>query len=155
MTQERPQRCITQERTSFMNSTSNRILLVSLLLGVAACNRPDASASDSQGATVAKVPADNTDKNERDRDGNTLTPGDQAENDIDRTITQKVRQAVVAKDGLSMNAKNVKIITANGIVTLRGPVKTASEKADIAAMAQGTAGVTRVDNQLEVAAEPH
>ncbi|WP_437784416.1 BON domain-containing protein [Sorangium sp. So ce1097] len=94
--------------------------------------------------------ADNTDKNDRDRDPAALTPGDQGENEADRTITQKIRQAVVANDTLSMNAKNVKIITNGQVVTLRGPVKSDKEKADIAAIAQGIPGVQRVDNQLEV-----
>ncbi len=49
-----------------------------------------------------------------------------------------------------MNAKNVKIITQDGVVTLRGPVKSAEEKAMIASVAQKTGGVKRVDNQLEV-----
>lgn len=102
--------------------------------------------------SVEALKADNTERNERDRDGNTVTPLDQAENDADRTITQRIRQAVVGKDGLSMNAKNVKIVTANGVVTLRGPVQSAGEKSEIAGIAQSTDGVARVDNQLEVAA---
>jgi len=114
------------------------------------CNRSDAESERTADAPQAPVAADNTKKNERDT-GNTLTPGDQAENEADRTITQQIRQAVVGKDSLSMNAKNVKIITANGVVTLRGPVKTPDEKADIAGIAQRTSGVTRVDNQIEVA----
>ena len=97
------------------------------------------------------TPADNTDKNDRDRDPAALTPGDQGENEADRTITQKIRQAVVANDTLSMNAKNVKIITNDGTVTLRGPVKSEKEKSDIEAKAKQVAGVKRVDNQLEVA----
>ncbi len=55
-------------------------------------------------------------------------------------------------DTLSVTAKNVKIITANAVVTLRGPVKNDKEKTDIVMIAQGTDGVKRVDNQLEVAA---
>ena len=46
---------------------------------------------------------------------------------------------------------NVKIITNAGIVTLRGPVKTEQEKSAIEAKAKQVAGVTRVDNQLEIA----
>jgi osmotically-inducible protein OsmY len=121
-----------------------------LLVLASGCNRSDAASERRSDAEEAPVAADNTKKNERDT-GNTLTPGDQAENEADRTITQQIRKAVVDKDGLSMNAKNVKIITANGVVTLRGPVKSADEKADIAAIAQRTSGVTRVDNQIEVA----
>jgi hyperosmotically inducible protein len=121
-----------------------------LLVLASGCNRSDTASERRADAEKAPVAADNTKKNERDT-GNTLTPGDQAENEVDRTITQQIRKAVVDKDGLSMNAKNVKIITANGVVTLRGPVKSADEKADIAAIAQRTSGVARVDNQIEVA----
>ena len=57
----------------------------------------------------------------------------------------------MADKSLSTNAHNVKIITTDGVVTLRGPVKSAAEKATIAAKAQQVAGVSRVDNQLEIA----
>ena len=53
-------------------------------------------------------------------------------------------------DSLSMTAKNVKIITENGVVTLRGPVKSAEEKAKIAQLAQSAAGEAKIENQLEV-----
>ena len=53
-------------------------------------------------------------------------------------------------DTLSTNAHNVKIITVDGVVTLRGPVKSAAEKAAVADKAHKTAGVVRVDNQIEV-----
>ena len=98
----------------------------------------------------AGVDADNTGRNERDANGNTLTPMDQGESEADRTITQNIRKAVVDHDTLSTNAKNVKIITQNGVVTLRGPVKSPEEKAAIAGVAQKTGGVKRVDNQLEI-----
>ncbi len=78
------------------------------------------------------------------------TAQNQQENDVDLKITQKIRQAVVGDDSLSMAGKNVKIITANGLVTLRGPVDSAQEKANIAAKAAHVAGVAKVDNQLDV-----
>jgi osmotically-inducible protein OsmY len=100
--------------------------------------------------TAAKADADNTAKNARDADGTTLTPLDQGESEADRTITQQIRKAVVDHEQLSTNAKNVKIITLNGVVTLRGPVKSTEEKSTIASVAQKTGGVKRVDNQLEI-----
>jgi hyperosmotically inducible periplasmic protein len=96
------------------------------------------------------VDADNTKRNARDADGKTLTPMDQGESEADRTITQTIRKEVVAHDQLSTNAKNVKIITRDGVVTLRGPVKSTEEKAAIASVATKTTGVKRVDNQLEI-----
>jgi hyperosmotically inducible protein len=96
--------------------------------------------------------ADNTAKNERDQQTAAVTPGDQNENETDRKITQEIRQHVVDTDELSISAKNVKIVTADGNVTLRGPVKTAQEKTDIGRIAQKVSGVKRLDNQLEIAA---
>ncbi len=96
--------------------------------------------------------ADNTAQNERDREGDTLTPIDQQENERDLKITQTVRQGVIKHDDLSMTAKNVKIITVDGVVTLRGPVDTATEKSKVGTIAKKVDGVKRVDNQLEIAA---
>jgi hyperosmotically inducible periplasmic protein len=101
----------------------------------------------------ANVPADNSGKNTRDRPGDTLTPGDQSGSPADIAITQAVRKAVVDDPNLSVNAQNVKIITVGGVVTLRGPVKNMDEKASIEAKARKVVGVTKIDNQLEVASE--
>ena len=101
-------------------------------------------------APPAQTAPDNTGRNVRDRGGATLTPGDQSESEADRTLTQRIRQAVVADDALSMTAKNIKIITINGLVTLRGPVKTMEEKRTIEAKAQQIAGADKVDSQLEI-----
>ena len=97
-----------------------------------------------------KKDADNTGKNERDRNKKTLTPGDQSEKPEDRKLTQAIRQAVMKDKSLTMTAKNVKIITAEGKVTLRGPVNSAEEKAKINDLAKAAAGEVPVDNQLEV-----
>jgi hyperosmotically inducible protein len=96
--------------------------------------------------------ADNTKKNERDRSAETKTSGDQSNRREDVEVTAAVRRAVVGDHSLSMTAKNVKIITANGIITLRGPVKSDAEKAKIAQLAQSAAGNAKIDNQLEVKA---
>ncbi len=95
-------------------------------------------------------PADNSGKNVRDRAAGAMTAGAQSNAPADVKITQQIRKAVVADKQLSANAHNVKIITADGVVTLRGPVKTVKEKNTIGAKAQRVAGVSRVDNQLEV-----
>lgn len=97
-----------------------------------------------------KPAADNTKKNERDRSGNTKTPMDQSNAPEDLKITQDIRKAVMADDSLSMTAKNVKIITAAGKVTLRGPVNTADEKKKIAELAKANAGKAEVVDQLEI-----
>ena len=101
-------------------------------------------------ADDTKKDADNSAKNERDRDKQTPTPGDQSETPEDRKLTQAIRQAVMKDKSLTLTAKNVKIITANGKVTLRGPVNTAEEKTKINDLAKAAAGQVPVDNQLEV-----
>jgi osmotically-inducible protein OsmY len=104
-------------------------------------------------ARAESYPADNSGKNVRDRKDAAVTSGDQSNSQSDLKITQAIRQAVVADKDLSTNAHNVKIITENGVVTLRGPVKNPAEKANIAAKAEHVAGVTRVDNQIEIASD--
>ena len=111
-----------------------------------------ASAFTLSAIAEEKPAADNTAKNERDASGETQTSGDQSNSPEDIKITADIRRAVVAEKSLSMTAKNVKIITANGMVTLRGPVNSAEEKATIAKLAKSAAGKAKIDNQLEVTA---
>jgi hyperosmotically inducible protein len=120
------------------------LLLTIALIGGCSKERSD----DKQ---VSKVEPDNTGRNVRDRDNQTKTPGDQSENEADRKITQDIRSALTGDDSFSTDAKNVKVITSDGTVTLRGPVKSAKEKTQIEAKAKQVTGVKRVENQLEVA----
>jgi osmotically-inducible protein OsmY len=94
--------------------------------------------------------ADNTGRNERDRDSATKTPIDQKNNEADTRITAEIRKTIVDKDDLSVNADNVKIVTEHGVVTLRGPVDSMAERDTIGSIASAVVGVVRVDNQLEV-----
>ncbi len=121
----------------------NKLAAAMVVVGVLAASAPAIGAEN--------YPPDNSGKNVRDRQDATLTPGDQSNAKSDVAITQAIRKAVVADKGLSVNARNVKIITAKGVVTLRGPVGSAEEKETIGAKAQQVAGVKRVDNQLEIA----
>ncbi len=93
--------------------------------------------------------ASNTGINKRDRDDNTLTPMDQMNNPSDLKITQEIRQALM-KGEFSMDAKNIKVITRNGTVTLRGPVKTAAEREKITALVKAMPAIKSIDNQLQV-----
>lgn len=104
----------------------------------------------SLSALAADKEADNTQKNERDKAGDTKTPLDQSNTPEDLKITQNIRQAVVKDESLTMTAKNVKIITAGGHVTLRGPVNTADEKKKIEDLAIAASGKDKVTSELEV-----
>jgi hyperosmotically inducible periplasmic protein len=125
-------------------------LLFSLALLVLGGYASPARPTEMAQAPSAQTAPDNTGRNVRDRSGVTLTPGDQSESEVDRTLTQRIRQAVVADEELSTTAKNIKIITINGVVTLRGPVKSSQEKGMIEAKAQRIAGADKVDSQLEI-----
>jgi hyperosmotically inducible periplasmic protein len=94
---------------------------------------------------------DNTGRNTRDRSEGTLTPGDQGGSEADRETTRRIRRAITRNDQLSANAKNIKIITINGKVTLRGPVDSEQEKQTIDSIVKQS-GVTSFDDQLEVKA---
>ena len=95
---------------------------------------------------------DNSARNERDRDARTKTPLDQGNSKADVTTTAEIRKEIVATKDMSVNAKNVKIITNTGKVTLRGPVNTDEEKRLIGEIANKIARAENVDNQLEVTA---
>jgi osmotically-inducible protein OsmY len=97
-----------------------------------------------------KVNPDNTARNERDRSGETKTSGDQSNSSADLKITQAIRQALMKDSQLSATAKNIKVITTNGHVTLRGPVNTSQEKAKIDQLAKSAAGGAQIEDQLEV-----
>jgi hyperosmotically inducible periplasmic protein len=92
---------------------------------------------------------ENTQRNIRDKDGSTLTPGDQNGDKKDLNITTKIRKALVKDKTLSVDAQNVKIITSNRIVTLRGPVGSMAESMKLEKIANQTKDVIRVDSQLE------
>jgi hyperosmotically inducible protein len=107
-----------------------------------------APSTNNPGVADGTKDATNTKINDRDRHG-ALTPMDQG-GGADRDITAAIRRAVVGDKALSFTAKNVKIITVGGKVTLRGPVKSDEEKSAIEAKAKAANGVSSVDNQLEV-----
>jgi hyperosmotically inducible protein len=131
-----------------MRTIALGFVLVFLVFGCK--KKEDLSKNDKPSQTTAVAP-DNTGRNERDRNDATKTPGNQSESEADRTISQNIRKAVTADDSLSTNGKNVKIITVDGVVTLRGPVKSEAEKTSIASKAKQIAGVKNVENQLEIA----
>ena len=92
---------------------------------------------------------DNTDINKRDRNEQTLTPMDQSNTEGDINITKDLRKSIMKHD-FSTDAKNIKIITRNGEVTLRGPVKSVTEKDAIAKLAKAVPGIKTLNNELEV-----
>jgi osmotically-inducible protein OsmY len=118
--------------------------LACTLLPLTACERKSPSP-----APIAAKP-DNTASNAVDRGGKTITPADQAQNANDVRITADIRKAIMGDSSMSVNAQNVKIVTDNGIVTLRGVVDSQAEKDSIEQKAAAVPGVTRVTNMLSI-----
>jgi hyperosmotically inducible protein len=126
------------------------ILLASVtLIGGAVCS-VSAAPSDYLPSSDKSAP-DNSAQNVRDRDSEHMMPTDQSNKPEDVDLTRRVRQAVEHDSNLSMEAKNIKIITVDGVVWLRGPVKSADEKVEIARAAHEIAGARNVRDQLDVA----
>jgi hyperosmotically inducible periplasmic protein len=120
-----------------MTTTVRVLILLVVLVAATACTQNSAPVKADNTARNAETPA-------------AQTAGDQKENEADLQISQNIRKAIVGDDSLSLDAHNVKVITAGGVVTLRGPVKNQQEKNTIEAKAKQVAGVTRVDSFLEV-----
>jgi hypothetical protein len=98
-----------------------------------------------------ELSASNSAQNSRDRYGNNPTPVDQSNDPQDIAIPRSMRQALVGDQSMSFSARNIKIITANKVMTLRGPVASDSEREAIVDKARTIPGVASVDNQLDIA----
>ena len=129
------------------NKIRNAILIGALTLSPSLY----AATSADNATDNATVLPDNTEVNQRDNQTNRLTPEDQTKGTTqDVEITRKIRAQLTSDQNLSTYAKNVKIITLGGVVTLRGPVNNQTEKDQIARVAQNVAKGKTVHNQLEV-----
>jgi len=128
----------TKTRTSFLFGAS-------LLMGFALFAIPKAGYS-----ALPQDAADNTKTNKGDANKGATTADQQKMNPSDRAITQKIRAEIMKDKSLSTYAHNVKIITQDGKVTLKGPVRTGDEKSAIEAKANAIAGDGNVTSQIEV-----
>jgi hyperosmotically inducible periplasmic protein len=127
-----------QTLRKYLGSTA---LVASMLLGAATW----LNAQQSQDAA-----ADNTTVNRRDKNPSEPTADQQKDNRSDRDITQQIRRSVVSDKSLSTYAHNVKIITQNGQVTLKGPVRSDDEKRAVEAKATEIAGANKVTSELDI-----
>jgi len=94
---------------------------------------------------------DNTKTNKRDRDKSSPTADRQKMNPTDRDLAKRIRASIVDDKSLSTYAHNIKILSQDGKVTLKGPVRSEDEKNAIAAKATEIAGTGNVIDELEVA----
>jgi len=119
----------------------------SLLLGASLLAAPASRVQDQQNPPP-KTAQDNSKMN---RDHQSKPTADQQKmNSSDQEITRKIRQAIHDDDSLSMYAHNIKIITQDGKVTLRGPVKSMEEKNAVEAKAAAVVGQDNVANEITV-----
>ena len=93
---------------------------------------------------------DNTKVNERDRSQNEPNADQQKDNRSDRDITQQIRQSIMKDKSLSTYAHNIKIVTKDGQVTLKGPVRSEDEKKAIEAKAAEVARDGKVTSELNI-----
>lgn len=130
------------------------LIFMSIMLNCSADNESSKTVDQNNNTptTTSTSAPDNTARNERDRNSQTLTPPDQLENSSDLKVTQKIRQSIMDDSSLSTNAKNVKIVTQEQVVTLRGVVNSTKEKRKIGTIAQQIA-TKNINNELEVKAE--
>lgn len=116
---------------------------VLLTVGVVARAQEPAGQQASPAANNSKI-------NQRDRSTTEPTADQQKENRSDRDITQQIRRSIMKDKSLSTYAHNVKIVTQNGQVTLKGPVQSEDEKKAIEAKATEVAGDNKVSSELNV-----
>ena len=102
-------------------------------------------------ATAFAQPPDNTKINKRDNATGAVTAGTQSNKKEDLDLVRKIRRGVTEDKSMSIYARNVKIMTRDGVATLRGPVRSADEKMAIEKIAKRLAGETKVDSHLEIA----
>ena len=130
-----------------LNNGIRSLLLVSSLLGSTWV------IAHQQSTPNVPVPADNTKVNQRDQNASEPTADQQANNRSDRDLTRQIRQAIVKDNSLSTYAHNVKIVTQDGQVTLKGPVRSDEEKRAVEAKAAEIAGQGKVTSELDVKPE--
>lgn len=127
-----------------MVTTRLNIPLAALAISLAMAITSVSAETKSYGETTEDT------SSERDRSDAPLTPMDQSNDKRDIELTANIRQLITQDKSLSVNAHNVKVISSGGKVTLRGSVDSAQERSKVMAIVQKAAGVSAVDNQLEI-----
>ncbi|MCX6124743.1 MAG: BON domain-containing protein [Proteobacteria bacterium] len=96
------------------------------------------------------IKSDNSQMNAGDTASTAVTADHQSSAKGDTEVVRKIRASLTEDKSLSTYAQNVKIISANGHVTLKGPVRSAQEKATVELAATRVAGAKQVRSELEL-----
>jgi osmotically-inducible protein OsmY len=99
---------------------------------------------------AGQVKSDNSATNKGDRKAGAVTADQQKNNQSDLETSRQIRRAIMADKSLSTYAHNIKIVTQQGKVTLRGPVRTEAEKETVQAKATEVAGAANVTSAITV-----
>jgi hyperosmotically inducible periplasmic protein len=99
---------------------------------------------------MAQTAPDNTKVNQRDRSKTSATADQSKNNKTDRDLAQQIRKSIHDDSSLSTYAHNVKIIAQGGRVTLKGPVRSETEKQTIAQKATTIAGAGNVTDEITI-----
>jgi hyperosmotically inducible protein len=135
---------------NFSQIAKTSVITVALLLGPSLFSSSGTSLLAAQSSDTKPKP-DNTGVNKRDRTPGEATADQQKMNTTDRDITAKIRRSIMADKSLSTYAHNVKIISQDGTVTLKGPVRSDDEDASIVSKATDITGsADKVINQMSV-----
>ena len=126
-------------------------LSITLLMCLFTCLLTGTTMVASAQDAAQQAAPDNTKTNAGDQEQSKPTAGLQKEDASDRNITRQIRQSVMKDKSLSTYAHNGKIISQNGTVTLRGPVRSDDEKRAVEAKAADVVGQDKVTSELQVA----
>jgi hyperosmotically inducible periplasmic protein len=124
------------------------LLVLGIQAAIAQTSAADVSSANSMDKSVAP---DNTKSNKQDPSDRNQTADKQMNNSTDVDVTHRIRRSVMADKNLSAYGHNVKIVSANGTVTLNGVVRTDAEKAEIGKKAASVVGKDHVVNEIKVA----
>ena len=134
-----------KRRNTRRNNILWGVLAAILLVAPLALSRPAAN-----WLAAAQVAPDNT---RQDQDRTASTADQQKANKSDRLMTQQIRKSIIADKSLSTYEHNIKVISQNGKVTLRGPVHSQDEKANVESKAAAAAGKENVSSYIDVVAK--
>jgi osmotically-inducible protein OsmY len=127
---------------------THAILLTFVL--AAGCSKSQDTYAAKPGASPSKAASDQAAKSDAHGDSKPVVATDQPENEADRKLTQRVRQAIMDDSALSFVAKNVTVVSHGGTVHLRGVVPSDDQKRSLETTVKAVDGVQRIENQITV-----
>ncbi|MDZ4660392.1 MAG: BON domain-containing protein [Pseudomonadota bacterium] len=122
--------------------------LIVSILSLALWSSPSFAGKDS-----ANSKSDNSKVNQRDRSADALTADQQSNSEGDTELTRRIREDLMKIKDLSVYGQNVKIITVDGKVTVKGPVRSQDEENSILKSARSFAGASNVNNEMAIVKE--